>query len=102
VTCDGRRWGWSYPGPVNPPPHWRTSLQWHPFKFPVAPGGSCQVVIPRRRPMSWDAVILKIRGDARPIEDVGNDDYLPLGSLQSVAAKVRAGCHWWLAHQCEW
>jgi hypothetical protein len=40
--------------------------------------------------MSWDAVILKIRGPARPIEEVGDDDYLPLGSLESVASKVRA------------
>jgi len=40
--------------------------------------------------MSWDAVIVRIRGPIRPITDVAADDYLPLGTLSSVAAAVRA------------
>ena len=40
--------------------------------------------------MSWDAVIVRIRGPFRPISDVAANDYLPLGALNSVAAAVRA------------
>ena len=40
--------------------------------------------------MSWDAVIVRIRGPFRPISDVAANDYLPLGALKSVAAAVRA------------
>ena len=40
--------------------------------------------------MSWDAVILRIRGPFRPIADVTADDFLPLGTLHSVASAVRA------------
>jgi hypothetical protein len=40
--------------------------------------------------MSWDAVIVRIRGPIRPIADVAADDYLPLGTLNSVADAVRA------------
>jgi hypothetical protein len=40
--------------------------------------------------MSWDAVILKIRGPARPIAEVADDEYLPLGSLETVTQKIRA------------
>jgi hypothetical protein len=40
--------------------------------------------------MSWDAVIVRIRGPIRPIADVSAEDYLPLGTLNSVAAAVRA------------
>jgi hypothetical protein len=40
--------------------------------------------------MSWDAVIVRIRGPFRPIADVAADDYLPLGTPESVAAAVRA------------
>ena len=40
--------------------------------------------------MSWDAVILRIRGPIRPAEEVAESEYLPLGSLESVAAAIRA------------
>ena len=40
--------------------------------------------------MSWDAVIVRIRGPFRPIADIAANDYLPLGTLSSVAAAVRA------------
>lgn len=40
--------------------------------------------------MSWDAVMLKINGPFRPIEEVADEDYLPLGSLESVAERIRA------------
>jgi hypothetical protein len=40
--------------------------------------------------MSWDAVIVRIRGPFRPIADVAANDYVPLGTLNSVAAAVRA------------
>jgi hypothetical protein len=39
--------------------------------------------------MSWDAVIVRIRGSFRSIADVAADDYLPLGTLGSVTAAVR-------------
>jgi hypothetical protein len=42
------------------------------------------------RSMSWDAVIVRIRGSYRPIADVAADEYLPLGTLESVAAAIRA------------
>jgi hypothetical protein len=47
--------------------------------------------------MSWDAVILKIQGPFRPIEEVADEDYLPLGSVESVAERIRAafpGAEW--------
>jgi hypothetical protein len=40
--------------------------------------------------MSWDAVILRIRGPLRPAEEVTESEYLPLGSLESVAAAIRS------------
>ncbi len=40
--------------------------------------------------MSWDAVIVRIRGPFRPIADVEADDYLPLGTLDSVASALRS------------
>jgi hypothetical protein len=40
--------------------------------------------------MSWDAVIVRIRGPLRTIADVAANDYLPLGTLSSVASAVRA------------
>ena len=40
--------------------------------------------------MSWDAVILRIRGPFRPAEGVVADDYLQLGTTAVVAAAVRA------------
>jgi hypothetical protein len=40
--------------------------------------------------MSWDAVIVRIRGPFRPIAEVDAEDYLPLGTLDSVAAAVRS------------
>ena len=40
--------------------------------------------------MSWDAVIVRIRGPFRPIAEVDADDYLPLGTLDSVASAVRS------------
>jgi hypothetical protein len=39
--------------------------------------------------MSWDMVIVKIRGDLRPIAQVKSDDYVPLGPLQVVQAAIR-------------
>ena len=40
--------------------------------------------------MSWDAVIVRIRGPFRPIAEVEADDYLPLGTLDAVATAVRS------------
>jgi len=40
--------------------------------------------------MSWDAVILRIRGPFRPAREVKESDYLPLGSFKSVAAAIRS------------
>jgi hypothetical protein len=40
--------------------------------------------------MSWDAVILRIRGPIRPAEEVAESEYLPLGSLESVAAAIQS------------
>jgi hypothetical protein len=40
--------------------------------------------------MSWDAVILKVQGPFRPIEEVADEDYLPLGSIEAVAERIRA------------
>lgn len=40
--------------------------------------------------MSWDAVILKIQGPVRPVEDVADEEYLPLGSIESVAERIRS------------
>jgi len=39
--------------------------------------------------MSWDAVILRIRGPFRPIADVEEGDFLPLGTNESVAKGIR-------------
>lgn len=47
--------------------------------------------------MSWDAVILKIQGPFRPVEEVADEDYLPLGSIESVTERIRAafpGSEW--------
>jgi hypothetical protein len=38
--------------------------------------------------MSWDAVILRIHGPFRPAREVAESEYLPLGSLESVAAAI--------------
>jgi hypothetical protein len=40
--------------------------------------------------MSWDAVILRIRGPLRPAAEVAESEYLPLGSLESVAAAIQS------------
>jgi hypothetical protein len=40
--------------------------------------------------MSWDAVILRIRGPLRPAVEVAESEYLPLGSLESVAAAIQS------------
>jgi hypothetical protein len=40
--------------------------------------------------MSWDAVILRIRGPLRPAREVAESEYLPLGSFKSVAAAIRS------------
>jgi hypothetical protein len=40
--------------------------------------------------MSWDVAIVRVRGKFRPIEDVEQEDYLPLGNLKDVSAAVRA------------
>jgi hypothetical protein len=39
--------------------------------------------------MSWDLVIVKIRGDFRPLAQVRSDDYIPLGSLPAVQLAIR-------------
>ena len=38
--------------------------------------------------MSWDVVLLRIHGDLRPVEEVDDADYLPLGSADAVRAAV--------------
>jgi len=40
--------------------------------------------------MSWDAVIVRIRGPFRPITDLAAGDFLPLGTSDKVASAVRA------------
>ena len=40
--------------------------------------------------MSWDAVLLRIRGPIRPVEDLADEDYQPLGDPESVATAIRA------------
>jgi hypothetical protein len=40
--------------------------------------------------MSWDAVILRVRGPLRPAEEVPESEYLPLGSPESVKAAIRS------------
>ena len=40
--------------------------------------------------MSWDAVILRIPGPIRPAEEVAESEYLPLGSLESVATAIQS------------
>ena len=40
--------------------------------------------------MSWDAVILRIRGPFRPAREVAELDYLPLGSFKAVAAAIQS------------
>ena len=40
--------------------------------------------------MSWDVAIVRVRGTFRPIEEVQQEDYLPLGDLKRVRAAVRA------------
>ncbi len=40
--------------------------------------------------MSREVVIVRIRGQFRPIEEVEEEDFLPLGSLKDVSAAVRA------------
>jgi len=40
--------------------------------------------------MSWDAVILRIRGPIRPAKEVAESEYLSLGSPESVAAAIRS------------
>ncbi len=47
--------------------------------------------------MSWEAVVLKINGPFRPIGNVADEDFLPLGSVDSVADRIRAafpGAEW--------
>jgi hypothetical protein len=39
--------------------------------------------------MSWDVAIVKIRGTIRPLEEVEEDDYLPLGKLSAVQTAIR-------------
>ncbi|MEA2734303.1 MAG: hypothetical protein QOE14_754 [Humisphaera sp.] len=38
--------------------------------------------------MSWDAILLRIKGKPRPIEEVDDDQYLPLGSRKDVLAAI--------------
>ena len=40
--------------------------------------------------MSWDAVVLRIRGPFRSAKEVAATDYPPLGTLEFVAAAVRS------------
>jgi hypothetical protein len=40
--------------------------------------------------MSWDVAIVKINGPFRPIEEVDDADYLPLGSVQAVIDAIGA------------
>jgi len=40
--------------------------------------------------MSWDVAIVRVRGKFRPILEVKEDDYLPLGDPEKVRATVRA------------
>jgi hypothetical protein len=40
--------------------------------------------------VSWDAVILRIRGPLRPAAAVAESEYLPMGSPEAVAAAIRA------------
>jgi hypothetical protein len=40
--------------------------------------------------VSWDAVILRIRGPLRPAREVAESDYLPLGSFKSVVSAIRS------------
>jgi hypothetical protein len=40
--------------------------------------------------MSWDASIVRIRGQFRPVEELAKGDFLPLGSPDEVAAALRA------------
>jgi hypothetical protein len=39
--------------------------------------------------MSWDMVIVKIRGNFRPIAQVKSEEYVPLGPLQAVQTAIR-------------
>jgi hypothetical protein len=38
--------------------------------------------------MSWDAVLLRIKGKWRPVEEVGDDEYLPLGKRKDVLSAI--------------
>ena len=40
--------------------------------------------------MSWDAVLLRIKGKLRPIEELDDADYLPLGKRKDVLAAIAA------------
>ena len=40
--------------------------------------------------MSWDAVLLRVRGKFRPVEEVDEADFLPLGKRGDVLAAIRA------------
>jgi hypothetical protein len=40
--------------------------------------------------MSWDAVILRIRGSIRPAQEVAESEYLALDSLKTVALEIRS------------
>jgi hypothetical protein len=40
--------------------------------------------------MSWDAVLFRIKGKLRPIEEMDDDDYLPLGLHKEVVSAILA------------
>src|SRR5687768_17548118 len=40
--------------------------------------------------MSWDAVLLRIKGKPRPLEELDDADYLPLGTRKAVLAAIAA------------
>ncbi len=39
--------------------------------------------------MSWDVILLRIRGKRRPADQVGDQDYLPLGTRVQVVAAIK-------------
>jgi hypothetical protein len=47
--------------------------------------------------MSRDVAIVRIRGKFRPVEEVEEEDYLPLGDLKKVTAAVK-----WAFPSAEW
>src|SRR5690606_18556155 len=40
--------------------------------------------------MSWDVCVMKISGPVRPMEEVGDDEYLPMDDHAAVVSAIRA------------